>query len=128
MRYNGLVSTQIRAIRGAIQIENDTVDSITEATHELVLEMLTRNGIAVDDLISIIFTATPDLHAAFPAAAARGLGLGHIPLICAQEIDVLGALPRVIRVMMHSNTELSLTEVTHVYLRGAAALRTDLAQ
>ena len=73
MGYTFCVRTQIRAIRGAIQIDIDTVEAITEATHELVLEMLTRNHVAIDDLISIIFTATPDLHAAFPAAAARGL-------------------------------------------------------
>ena len=128
MVYTLTVTTRVRAIRGAIQVDTDSVEVITEATHELVQEMLNRNSIAVDDLISVIFTATPDLHATFPAAAARGLGLGHIPLLCAQEIDVLGALPRVIRVMMHCNTELDLSSVNHVYLRGAAALRTDLAQ
>ena len=90
--------------------------------------MLDRNDLSVDDLISIIFTATPDIHSAFPAAAARGLGLGHIPLLCAAEIDVHGALPRVIRVMMHATTSKSLNEISHVYLRGAVALRQDLAQ
>ncbi|MEY2635224.1 MAG: hypothetical protein RIS75_1164 [Actinomycetota bacterium] len=122
------MTSRVRAIRGAIQVDTDSIEVITEATHELVQEMLQRNSIAVDDLISVIFTATPDLHATFPAAAARGLGLGHIPLLCAQEIDVLGALPRVIRVMMHCNSELALSAVNHVYLRGATALRTDLAQ
>ena len=122
------MTTRVRAIRGAIQVDTDSVEVITEATHELVAEMLRRNAVAVNDLISVIFTATPDLHSTFPAAAARGLGLGHIPLICAQEIDVHGALPRVIRVMMHCNSELELTAVNHVYLRGAVVLRTDLAQ
>ena len=118
----------LRALRGAIQIDADTIEEITAATIELVQAMLDRNDIAVDDLVSIIFTATPDLHSAFPAAAARGLGLGHIPLLCAAEIDVEGALPRVIRVMMHATTAKSLTEISHVYLRGAVALRQDLAQ
>jgi chorismate mutase len=122
------VNLQLRALRGAIQIDADTIEEITAATIELVQAMLDRNDIAVDDLVSIIFTATPDLHSAFPAAAARGLGLGHIPLLCAAEIDVEGALPRVIRVMMHATTAKSLTEISHVYLRGAVALRQDLAQ
>ncbi|MEY3278000.1 MAG: chorismate mutase [Actinomycetota bacterium] len=122
------MNLQLRALRGAIQIDADTIEEITAATIELVQAMLDRNDIAVDDLVSIIFTATPDLHSAFPAAAARGLGLGHIPLLCAAEIDVEGALPRVIRVMMHATTAKSLTEISHVYLRGAVALRQDLAQ
>lgn len=122
------MSHKIRAIRGAVQIQEDTVDSITAGTHELVLAMLERNGLEHDDLISVIFTATPDLHAAFPAAAARGLGLGHIPLICAAELDIEGAMDRVIRVLMHAHCDLELRSVNHVYLGGAQALRQDLAQ
>ena len=122
------MNVQLRALRGAIQIDEDSVEEITAATIELVQTMLDRNDLAVDDLISIIFTATPDLHSAFPAAAARGLALGHIPLLCAAEIDVEGALPRVIRVMMHATTSKTLAEISHVYLRGAVALRQDLAQ
>ena len=119
---------RVRAFRGAIQVSEDTVVEITDATVELVSTMLERNGLQIDDLISVIFTATQDLHAAFPAAAARGLGLGGIPLLCAAELDIESALPRVIRVLMHAHSDLSHQEVIHVYLRGAQALRQDLAQ
>lgn len=119
---------QLRAVRGAVQIAADTASEIESATAELVQEMLIRNNLVVDDLVSVIFTCTPDLHATFPAAAARGLGLGHIPLLCAQELDVPGALPQVIRVLMHCYSPTELREISHVYLRGAAALRQDLAQ
>lgn len=119
---------RVRAFRGAIQVTEDTVVEITDATVELVSTMLERNGLQIDDLISVIFTATQDLHAAFPAAAARGLGLGSIPLLCAAELDIESALPRVIRVLMHAHSDLGHQEVIHVYLRGAQALRQDLAQ
>lgn len=109
-------------------MSSDTVEAITSGTHELVQTMLERNGLGHDDLISVVFTATPDLHAAFPAAAARDLGLGHIPLICAAELDIEGAMARVVRVMMHVYSELDLRSVSHVYLGGAQALRQDLAQ
>ena len=122
------MSQKVRAIRGAIQVSADTVEAVTAGTHELVQAMLERNNLGHDDLISVIFTATPDLHASFPAAAARGLGLGHIPLICAAELDIEGAMARVIRVMMHAYTDLDLRSVNHVYLGGAQALRQDLAQ
>jgi chorismate mutase len=89
---------------------------------------MSRNDIAPDDLISVLFTATPDLHSAFPAAAARGVGLADVPLICAQEIDVIGAMKRVVRVMVQVQTLKSRSEIKHVYLRGAEALRQDIAQ
>jgi chorismate mutase len=95
---------------------------------ELVAAMLERNGLTVDDLVSVVFTATPDLRSEFPAAAARELGLGDVPLLCAQEIDVVGALPRVVRVLAHAETALARDQVTHVYLNGAEVLRKDLAQ
>ena len=98
------------------------------ATVELVSAMLERNSLATEDLVSIIFTCTPDLHSAFPAAAARTLGLGQVPLICAQELEIQAALPRVIRVMMHAYSQAALGDIQHVYLRGATTLRQDLAQ
>jgi chorismate mutase len=101
---------------------------MADAVVELVSAMLDRNGLDRDGLISVIFTATPDLVCMFPAAAARGLGLGDVPLLCAQEIDVTGALPRVVRVLMHAELDRSRGEVVHVYLRGAEVLRQDLAQ
>jgi len=99
-----------------------------EAVVELVAEMLERNGMSTEDLISIVFTATPDLHSEFPAAAARQLALGDVPLLCAQELDVPGSLPRVVRVLAHAETALARAEIVHVYLRGAEVLRKDLAQ
>jgi chorismate mutase len=89
---------------------------------------MTRNAIATDDLVSVLFTSTPDLHSAFPAAAARGVGLADVPLICAQEIDVTGAMEKVVRVMVHVQTPKARAEIKHVYLRGAEALRQDIAQ
>jgi chorismate mutase len=101
---------------------------MAEAVTELLLEVLSRNSIESEDLISVLFTATPDLHSAFPAAAARGVGLADVPLICAQEIDVVGAMEKVVRVMVQVQTSKSRSEIKHVYLRGAEALRQDIAQ
>lgn len=118
----------VRAIRGATRLSADDPVEMSEAVVELVTAMLERNDVDRADLISALFTATPDLVSMFPAAAARGLGLGDVPLICAQEIDVAGALTRVVRVMAHVETERPRAEVVHVYLRGAEVLRQDLAQ
>lgn len=118
----------LRAIRGAVQLRADTVGEMSDAVVELMSEILRRNGIMTEDLVSVIFTATPDLHAEFPAAAARSLDLGDVPLLCAQELDVAGALPRIVRVMAHAELDRPRHEVVHVYLRGAEALRRDLAQ
>ena len=101
---------------------------MADAVVELLREMLTRNDLTVENLISIIFTATPDLTSEFPAAAARTVGLGDVPLLCAQEIDVTGAVARVVRVMAHAETPRARAEIVHVYLRGAEVLRRDLAQ
>jgi chorismate mutase len=90
--------------------------------------MLLENSVVKDDLVSIIFTATVDLTSQFPAAAARELGLGDVPLLCSVEIDVPNALPRVIRVLMHINSDKSLSQIKHIYLHGATALRKDIAQ
>jgi len=118
----------VRALRGATRLSADDPAEMTEAVEELVTAMLERNGIDAGALISMIFTATPDLVCMFPAAAARGLGLGDVPLLCAQEIAVPGALSRVVRVMAHAELDRPRGEVVHVYLRGAEALRQDLAQ
>ena len=117
----------MRGIRGATVLQADDAQEMADAVTELVAQMLERNGLTADDLVSILFTSTPDLHSAFPAAAARQLGLSDVPLICAQEIDVHGALARVVRVLAHAETGLARADVQHVYLRGAEALRQDLA-
>lgn len=118
----------VRAVRGAIQVETNEREAILGGAAELVTEVLERNGLDSAGLISILFTATPDLTADFPAYAARQLGLVDVPLMCATEIAVPGALPRVLRLLAHIDTELSREQIRHVYLRGAAALRTDLPQ
>jgi chorismate mutase len=118
----------VRAIRGATQVEANDADLILEATTELVTEVMTRNGLTTDDVISVFFTATPDLNADFPARAARKVGFHDVPLLCASEIDVPGALPRVVRLMAHVDIDRARSEVRHVYLRGATVLREDIAQ
>lgn len=116
----------VRAIRGAIQVDADTRDHVLEGSAELVKAVLDRNDLSADDIISILFTATPDLTAEFPAYAARLMGLVDVPLMCAAEIAVPGAMPRVLRLLAHVETPLPRADLRHVYLRGAAALRTDL--
>ena len=118
----------VRAVRGAIQVDVNERDAILEGTSELVKEVLHRNNIDPADLISIVFTATSDLNAEFPAYAARLLGLTDVPLLCTTEINVPGSMPRVLRLLAHVESKLERSEVRHVYLRGAAALRTDLPQ
>jgi chorismate mutase len=118
----------VRAVRGAIQVDDNDRDLILDGTRELVLEVLRRNEIDPDDLISIVFTATPDLTAEFPAYAARQMGLTDVPLLCTTEIAVPGSMPRVLRLMAHVETSLTRSDIRHVYLRGASALRTDLPQ
>lgn len=118
----------VRAIRGATQLAADDAAEMAEAVQELIATMLERNGIGTDELISIILTATPDLQSSFPATAARGLGLGDVPLLSAQELDIPGALPRAVRAMVHAELDAPRADVRHVYLRGAAVLRQDLAQ
>ena len=122
------MTVAVRAVRGAIQVDGDSRQEILDGSAELVSTVLERNGLTADDIISIVFTATPDLTAEFPAYAARLLGLTDVPLLCASEIAVPGALPRTLRLLAHVETERSRAELRHVYLRGAAALRTDLPQ
>ncbi|MCF8553385.1 MAG: chorismate mutase [Candidatus Nanopelagicales bacterium] len=119
---------KLRAIRGATCLVQDDAQEMAEAVTELLSEILVRNGVSLDELVSIFFTATPDLHSAFPAAAARGIGLADVPLMCAQELDITGAMEKVIRVMLHVQTDTPRSEIKHVYLRGAEALRKDIAQ
>ncbi len=118
----------VRAIRGATTLDVDNKGHLHERTQELVEAVLTENDIAVDDVISVFFTCTPDLVSDFPAAAARQMGFGAVPLMCAQEIAVPGALQSVVRLMMHVNTERPRDEIVHVYLHNAVSLRRDLAQ
>ena len=118
----------VRAIRGAVQLDADERDHLLASVDELIREILGQNQLDTDDLVSMIFTATPDLRSEFPALAARQLGIGDVPLLCAQELDIEAAMPRVIRVLVHAETDRAKAEVRHVYLRGAAALRRDLAQ
>ena len=117
-----------RAIRGAIQVDANSAEAIASGVMELLPTMLKANALTTLHVISVILTATPDLTADFPAAAAREIGFGAVPLLCASEIDVPGALPRVIRVMLHCESDRLASEITHVYLRGATALRKDLDQ
>jgi chorismate mutase len=116
----------VRAARGAIVVAEDTPDRLHAATGKLLEALLERNAVDHDDMISILFTVTDDLRSAFPAEAARRMGMGDIPLLCAREIPVEGSMPSVVRVLMHFHTDLALRDVAHVYLDGAERLRDDL--
>jgi monofunctional chorismate mutase len=116
----------VRAVRGAIRVGQDTVEDVFSATERLLDVLFERNGIEPGDLISIFFTATEDLRSAFPAEAARKMGLGHVPLMCAQEIPVLGSMPRVVRILVHFHTARGGDEIVPAYLDGAESLRDDL--
>jgi chorismate mutase len=118
----------IRAIRGATTLVEDERQHLHERTKELVESIMTANLLGIDDVISVFFTCTPDIVSDFPAAAAREMGFGSVPLMCAQEMAVPGALPKVIRVMMHANLDVAREDVSHVYLHEAQSLRKDLAQ
>lgn len=117
---------RVRAIRGATSVASDTSEEIRNATAELLRAMIERNGLDKEDLVSVLFTATPDLTSDFPAVAAREIGISHIPLLCAREIDVKGAVQRCVRVLMHAYTDRDYTSLRHVYLGEARQLRTDL--
>jgi chorismate mutase len=118
----------VRAIRGAVQVEENSALAISAGTKELLAEILRANSLEVSQVISVLLTATPDLNAAFPAAAAREVGFESTPLLCAVEIDVPGALSRVVRAMVTVETDRTLSEISHIYLGGAKALRRDIAQ
>lgn len=116
-----------RGIRGATTADSDSASAILSATRELLACILEANQVQTEDIGSAFFTVTPDLKATFPAQAARQLGWQHVPLLDAQEVAVPGSLPRCVRVLLHWNTDTPQEQVHHVYLRGAAALRPDLA-
>jgi chorismate mutase len=116
----------VRAIRGATQLDVDEREHLLERVTEMVGAVLERNGLSPADVVSILFTATQDLRSEFPAYAARSLGINDVPLLCAQELDVIGAMPRVVRLLAHVDTELTPAQIRHVYLHGARNLRTDL--
>lgn len=116
---------RLRALRGATTVPQNDADAILAATEELVTEVMERNKLRIEDMVSCIFTCTDDLDAEFPAVAARRLGLSSVPLLCARELSVPGSLPRVIRLLLHCYADPD-TEARHVYLREAEALRRDL--
>ena len=118
---------RLRAIRGATTVERDDPQSIAEATAELVRELASRNGLESDDVVSAFFTVTPDLASGFPATAAREALWADVPMLCTVEIPVPGALPRCVRLLVHVESTLGRGEIRHVYLRGARALRPDIA-
>ncbi|HEY1466531.1 MAG TPA: chorismate mutase [Acidimicrobiales bacterium] len=116
----------VRAVRGATTVDADTPEVIRERVVALLEQVLKQNGLSEDDIISILFTATEDIVSTFPATAARSMGLGAVPLICARELSIVGSVPRCIRVMLHVETERRRDEIHHVYLEGAKGLRDDL--
>jgi chorismate mutase len=120
------MSPAMRALRGATTVEVDEKEHLFERVVHLLEELFDRNDVDHDDVVSVIFTATDDIHSAFPAEAARKFGLGDVPLICARELDVEGATPRCVRVLLHLTTTRSRSELRHVYLEGARGLRDDL--
>lgn len=117
-----------RGVRGATTVERNDADAILEATRELLLALIEANRLAPEDVASAIFSVTPDLTAAYPARAARDLGWAQVPLLDVQEAAVSGGLPRCVRVLLHWNTDKPASEIVHVYLRGARALRPDLVR
>ena len=120
------MSTSVKAVRGATTVDADTVEAITDRVVALLRAILERNGLVEDDVISILFTATEDIVSTFPATAARSMGLGAVPLICARELAVVGSVPQCIRVMLHVESDRPRGEIHHVYLEGARGLRDDL--
>ncbi|MDQ3615258.1 MAG: chorismate mutase [Actinomycetota bacterium] len=118
----------VRAVRGATQLDDDVREHLLERVAEMVMDVMSANELVVDDFISVIFTATSDLVSEFPAYAARRLGFGEIPLLCARELEIESSMPRVVRMLAHVDTGRPRAEITHVYLHGAAALRSDLTK
>ena len=118
----------VRAVRGATQLDDDVREHMLERVAEMVTGVMAANDLTVDDFISVIFTATSDLVSEFPAYAARRLGFGEVPLLCARELEIEGSMPRVVRMLAHVETDLARADITHVFLHGAAALRRDLTK
>jgi chorismate mutase len=125
---DSLPRVSVRAVRGAVQVDVDEREEVLARTRDLVSEVVRANDLTLDDFISVIFTSTADLVSEFPAVAARELGMGDVPLMCARELEIAGSMPRVIRLMAHVETTRTRSEVKHVYLNGAQALRRDIAQ
>ena len=116
----------VRALRGATTLDADTAEEMEKRVQALLRELLDRNGIQHDDIISIVFTATDDLTSTFPASAARAAGLGDVPLLCAGELSIEGGTPMCIRLLMHISTDKPRADLRHIYLHGAKGLRDDL--
>jgi|ERR1700733_5912824 len=117
---------KVRGLRGATTVDEDTVDQVTVRSQELMLEIMARNELVEEDIVSVLFTATADVTSTFPATAIREIGFGSVPLLCAAEIPVPGAMRKCIRVLLHVHTTRSRDEIRHVYLHGAQGLRDDL--
>ena len=122
------MTRQLRALRGATTLDKDTREQVMKRTATLIRTILERNGLDHEDLVSLIFTATDDIRSEFPAAAARSIGISDVPLLCAREIDVDGAVALCIRVLIHLYTDKEPSQLRHVYLEGARPLRNDLPQ
>jgi len=116
----------VRGLRGATTVDEDSVAQVTQRSQELMRALMDRNELVDEDIISVVFTATPDVTSCFPATAVREIGFGAVPLLCAAEIAVPGSMPRCIRVLLHIHTTKSRDEMHHVYLHGAQGLRDDL--
>ena len=116
----------VRGLRGATTVDADTVEQVTQRSQELILRLMERNDLIEDDIVSVLFTATADVTSIFPATAIREIGFGAVPLLCAAEIAVPGAMPLCIRVLLHVHTTKTRDEIHHVYLHGAQGLRDDL--
>lgn len=123
-----MTALKVRGVRGAITVTADDTGSIVIATKRLLAEMTERNRVDVDDIASVLFSLTPDLHAVFPALGAREMGWVHVPMLHFTEIDVHGSLEKCIRVLMHVNTDCAQRDIEHVYLDGASVLRPDLVK
>jgi len=116
----------VRGLRGATTVDEDTVEQVTQRSQELILRLMERNSLTEDDIVSVLFTATADVTSVFPATAIREIGFGAVPLLCAAEIAVPGAMAHCIRVLLHVHTTKTRDEIHHVYLHGAQGLRDDL--
>jgi chorismate mutase len=117
---------QVRGIRGAITVDNNSKEEIIEMTKQLLTALKKENNFQIEDMVSVFFSVTPDLNAVFPAQAARELNWNKVPLFDMQEIDVVGSLPKCIRILIQINCQKNQSEITHCYLRGAKILRKDL--
>ncbi len=119
-------TVMVRGLRGATTVDADTTEQVTQRSQELIRTIMERNDLSEDDIVSVLFTATPDVHSTFPATAIREIGFGAVPLLCAAEIAVPGAMALCIRVLLHVHTTKTKEQIHHVYLHGAQGLRDDL--